>query len=503
MPDDVILAIDQGSSSTKALFVALDGSIVASGTAAIGHSFPAAGWVEQSPEEILQSVLDAVGQCRGSHPDACVVSAGISNQRESLVLWERATGQAVLPLISWQDQRTAGMCADYLQRGHAEQVRKRSGLPLDPMFSATKARWLLDTADPDRSRSRRGELCLGTVDSWLLARLGDEHVIEVGNASRTQLLNVDTLDWDPTLLALFDVPPQVLPRVLPSSGPFPELRGVAGLVDGTPVAAVMGDSHAALFAQAGWTPGHVKVTYGTGSSVMSLCRPDQAPLAGLCLTVAWADRQPSYAVEGNIRATGATLTWLARALDRDPGALAELARTASSDGVYLVPGFNGLGAPYWDAEAVGLISGLTLGVGLPQLSRAALESVAFQVEDVIAAMEGSTTPIRAVLADGGASRNSMLMQIQADLSGREIYRSTAGDLSALGVAHLAGRTVGVWTEPDIERLPRPRDRFQPGGSAQLRSERKAGWHAAVSRSRGLPVRPDRRPRVGRGSAARA
>jgi glycerol kinase len=487
MPDDVILAIDQGSSSTKALLVARDGAIVASGSSPVGQFFPAAGWVEQSPEEILRSVRDAVAQCLDTRTSAHVVAAGISNQRESLVLWDRATGEAVLPLISWQDQRTVRMCAEYARRGHAEEVRKLSGLPLDPMFSATKARWLLDAADPDRSRSRRGELCLGTVDSWLLAQLsGGEHVIEVGNASRTQLLNIDSLDWDPTLLALFDIPPAVLPRVVASSGRFPCVRRFAGLTDGTPIAAVMGDSHAALYAQAGWTPGYVKATYGTGSSVMTLCGPRTAPPAGLCLTVGWAEHdRPAHALEGNIRSSGATLSWLARALGMDTDALAELARTKSSDGVYLVPGFTGLGAPYWDPNAVGLISGLTFGTGIPQLARAALESIAFQVEDVIAAMEAASGPISVVLADGGASRNPTLMQLQADISGREVYRATDADLSALGVAHLAGRTAGVWSDGDLERLPRPRERFQPAQTSEQRAKRQTSWRDAVSRSRGL------------------
>jgi glycerol kinase len=221
--------------------------------------------------------------------------------------------------------------------------------------------------------------------------------------------------------------------------------------------------------------------------VMSLCESQQATPPGLCLTVAWVDDAPAYALEGNIRASGATLSWLASALDRDAAELAEMARTAASDGVYLVPGFNGLGAPYWDPHAVGLVCGLTLGAGLPQLARAALESVALQVEDVIAAMAGSTAQIRTVLADGGASRNATLMQIQADVSGRDVHRATDGDLSALGVAHLAGRTAGMWTAQELQQLPRPRDRFQPTMSSDEGARLQAGWRAAVNRSRGLAI----------------
>lgn len=390
MPDaDLILAIDQGSSATKAMLVAPDGAIVASATAAVEHAFPRAGWVEQSPTELVDSVRTAVAACLDRGPVGTVVGVGLSNQRESLVLWERATGEPVLPLISWQDQRTVDLCETLLRRGHGAEVRRRSGLPLDPMFSATKARWLLDAADPDRSRSRRGELCLGTVDSWLLAQFGGDHVIEVGNASRTQLLNIARRDWDPALLELFAIPPEVLPRVVASSGPFPAVRGLPPLLDGTPVTGVLGDSHAALFAHARRQPGQVKVTYGTGSSVLSLCPPGADPPEGLCLTVAWDDGEPAYALEGNIRATGATIAWLARMTGTDPASLAALAAAATSDGVRIVPAFNGLGAPYWDPDAVGLISGLTLGTGLAQIARAALESVAFQVEDVVAAVDAA------------------------------------------------------------------------------------------------------------------
>jgi glycerol kinase len=484
--DEAILAIDQGSSATKAMLVALDGAIIASAAAPVGHTFPSPGWVEQSPTELVDSVRRAVGQCLDQRPESRVLAVGLANQRESLVLWERTTGKPVLPLVSWQDQRTVGLCAEFVRRGHGPEVRRLSGLPLDPMFSAAKARWLLDAADPDRSRSRRGELCLGTVDSWLLAHFGGEHVVEVGNASRTQLLNIATREWDPALLELFGIPFEVLPRVVASTGPFPAVRDVAPLPDGTPVRAVLGDSHAALFAHARREVGQVKVTYGTGSSVMSLCSPGAAPPEGLCLTVAWEDGSPAYALEGNIRASGATLSWLARAVGSDPAALADLAATSTSDGVYVVPAFSGLGAPYWDPGAVGLISGLTLGASLAQIARAALESVAFQVEDVVSAVDAST-PVRAILADGGASRNSTLMQLQADIGGREVHRAIDGDLSALGAAYFAGRAAGIWNDQDLDRLPHRQERFQPLSSEDERARMLAGWRSAIDRSRGLRV----------------
>jgi glycerol kinase len=349
------------------------------------------------------------------------------------------------------------------------------------MFSALKAGWLLDHYDPDRARSRRGELRLGTVDSWLLSRFAGEHVIEVGNASRTQLLDVRARAWDPGLLELFGVPEEVLPRVVASSGPFPAVRDLPPLHDGTPVTAVMGDSHAALFAHAGWRAGQVKATYGSGSSIMSVADPSSVA-QGLCLTVAWQADAPVYALEGNIRATGATLTWLAELFGTTPGELAALA-APSSDGVHLVPAFGGLGAPWWDDAAVGLISGLSFGTRLPQIARAALESIAFQVEDVVAALDRATGEVQTLLADGGATANRTLMQLQADTSGRRVERALAQDLSALGAAHLAGRTAGVWSDEQLEGLERARERFEPVEDSHSRERRQTGWHSAVSRAR--------------------
>ena len=272
----MLLAIDQGTSATKAVLVDADGRSSLARRPPVGQSHPQPGWVEQSADEIWDSVRAAVADCLGAHDAAAVAAVGLSTQRESLVLWERGSGDAVGPLLSWQDQRTAPHCARLRREGAGDRVRALSGLPLDPMFSAPKARLAARRA---RSRPRaqpRGELCLGTVDSWLLSRLGGEHVIEVGNASRTQLLDVRRCRWDPELLELFGVPESVLPSVVASTGPFPAVRGLPPLPDGIPVLAVMGDSHAALFAHAGWRPGQVKATYGTGSSIMSLGRvPDQ------------------------------------------------------------------------------------------------------------------------------------------------------------------------------------------------------------------------------------
>jgi glycerol kinase len=491
-PDPLILAVDQGTSATKAVLVDSAGTIVAHSAAAVGLAHPRPGWVEQDADAIWDSVRAAVAGCVGDRDGAAVAAVGLSTQRESLLVWERDGGAPLGPMLSWQDQRTRSDCEVLRGRDTDGAVRRTSGLPLDPMFSALKARWLLDRYDPDRARSRRGELCLGTVDSWLLSRLGGEHVIEVGNAARTQLMDVRRRRWDDDLLAFFNVPATVLPRIVASTGPFPTTRGLAPVADGTPVAAVMGDSHAALFAHAGWRPGRVKATYGTGSSIMSLGYPGATTSPALCLTVAWDDGQPAYAFEGNIRASGATLTWLAELFGMTPDAVASAAAD-SSDGVHLVPGFGGLGAPWWDDDAVGLLTGLSFGTRLPQVARAGLESIAFQVEDVVAAVERESGPVEALLADGGPTANPVLMQLQADTSGRRVERALARELSALGVAHLAGYATGLWTREALEALERARQAFDPSESAESRDLRRDGWHAAVSRARsaygGAPPAP--------------
>jgi glycerol kinase len=454
----------------------------------VASTFPHPGWVEQAPLDLWQSVQSAITACLYAAPAARISAVALTNQRESLVVWDRRTGEPLSPLISWQDQRTAATCAALIEAGHGPMVRERTGLPLDPMFSATRARWLLDTVDPHRRRARAGQLCLGTVDSWLLSRLGGEPVIEVGNASRTQLLNLHTHQWDTDLLDLFDIPVRALPHVVSSVGPFPAVTGLGPLPDGTPVTAVLADSHAALFAHAGWLPGRVKATYGTGSSVMGLCPGDTKVGEALCLTVAWDDGEPSYAVEGNIRSSGATLGWLSRCVGRTPAELADLAVGASSDGVHIVPAFNGLGAPWWDADAAGLISGLRMGSGLPQLARAAVESIAFQVDDVVEAVDRTLGPISTLLADGGPSANPTLMQLQADVSGRQVHRSGLESLSALGAAHLAGHVIGLWSRADLDVLPRPSDVFRPNLPDEARHRLRSGWRAAVDRAR-MPAAP--------------
>ncbi|WP_437757430.1 FGGY-family carbohydrate kinase [Sorangium sp. So ce1389] len=485
MKSPLILAIDQGTSATKCLLVNERGEVVARGSAPLGEQHPKPGWVEQDGLEIVRSVQGAVRACLEGQDPRAVLAVGLSNQRESLVVWDERTGEPLAPVMSWQDQRTVGMCDELRSPDNEQLIRSRSGLPLDPMFSAAKARWLLDLLDARRTRSRAGEVRLGTIDSWLLSRFGGEHLIEVGNASRTQLLDVRRMDWDDDLLRLFGVPRQALPRVVSSAGPFPGLKGLDPLPSGVPVMGVLGDSHAALFAHGAFTPGQVKVTYGTGSSVMGLVeRPDDLA-NGLCLTIAWAREglRPAHAAEGNIRAAGATLRWMASLLEISTDALADLAAGASSDGVTVVPGFNGLGAPHWDRAAVGLVTGCTFATGRATLARAALESIPHQVCDVIEAIDRSAGRVERVHADGGPTRNPVLMQLQADLLGRPVLPSTTSELSALGAAHLAGLSTGLWSQDVLNGISRERRVVEPRMQPAERERARETWRHAVDRAR--------------------
>jgi glycerol kinase len=483
MTAPLVLAIDQGTSGTKCVLVNAAGQIVARGQASLGEAHPQPGWVEQDALEIWQSVQRAVQRCLDGQDAAAVVAVGLSNQRETLVMWDRATGEPLAPALSWQDQRPAALC-DALRTPDVETlVRSRSGLPLDPMFSAAKAKWLLDHLDPGRTRARCGEICLGTVDSWLLSRFGAEHLIEAGNASRTQLLGVVAAAWDDDLLAVFGIPRAALPRVVGSTGPFPAVRGLAPLPDGVPLLAVMGDSHAALFAHGARTPGQVKATYGTGSSVMGLVGRPQDLHPGLCLTIGWQIERPAYAAEGNIRASGSSLRWLATLFGRSPEELSELGARSSSQGVVLIPGFTGLGAPWWDGNAVGLFANLRLDTDLAALARATLDAIVEQVADVAEAMARSGGAVADLYTDGGPSRSDALMQMQADLLGCRVWRSRDAELSALGVAHLAGLGAGLWSEAELAALPRARDRFEPAQDAPAREASRRQWHRALARAR--------------------
>ncbi len=496
MREDLILAIDQGTSSTKSMLVDSSGRVVAEASVALGQDHPQPGWVEQDAEAIWASVQQSVRDCLSEELAVRVAGVALSVQRETLVLWERDTVRALAPALGWQDQRTADRAAELERAGHAEMVRGRTGLPLDPMFSALKAGWLLDQHDPERVHSTDGAWCLGTVDAWLLAHFGGEPVTEIGNASRTQLLDIDSGNWHDDLLTVFGVPRGALPRVVPSVGPFPPVRDLAPLPDGLPVLAVLADSHAALFAHAGWRPGVVKATYGTGSSVMAL-GPRASAASGVCGTIAWQVSDVEFALEANIRSSGRTMTWLAELLGVDIDTLFDWAASTTSDGVTLVPAFGGLGAPWWDREANPVLDGFSLGTGREQVARAGLESIAFQVDDVLTAFAQVSGPLAEVAVDGATTRSGALMQLQADLAGLPVQVSATANLSALGAAHLAGLQLGWWTWSDLEGQlggPAQAAPFLPDLSEAERARLRSIWSAAVARSRGLDqhIRDDER-----------
>ncbi|MDR7376091.1 glycerol kinase [Rhodoferax ferrireducens] len=482
-----ILAIDQGTSATKCILVDAAGRMVAKATAPLSEYLPLPGWVEQDAEEIWQSVLQAVQACLAQVsgvPGVQVAGVGISTQRESALVWQRSDGRAVTPLLSWQDQRTVAL-RDRLSTDAVEKmVRERSGLPLDPMFSALKLAWLLDEFDPQREQARSGNWCAGTVDAYLLGRLGADFVTEVGNASRTQLLNVHTGDWDADLLALFGIPRQLLPRVHASRGVFATADKLHPALEGVPVLSVMADSHSALFAHGGFEPGQVKATLGTGSSVMALAPSGVAHHPGMCLTIAWdAGQGPVLALEGNIRAAGATLRWLADLFEMPLDDAVELASRSASNGVCLVPGFNGLGAPWWDTQAVGLVSGLTLSAGKSALMAAGLESIAHQVADVIDAMDQSVPGMRKLYLDGGPSRNPRLLDMLAGYISRPVVQCADPELSALGVAHLAGLQAGVWDWAGLKALARAQNDVPSTLAAAEVAASRHNWSHAVARAR--------------------
>lgn len=485
---EYILAIDQGTTNTKALLVDGSGAVVAETARPLGVRYPQPAWVEQDPLELWQSVVEAAAACLDAARPARLAAVAIANQRESVLLWERSSGRPLGPCITWQCRRSADFCQTLVGRGLEPFLRSRTGLTIDPLFSAGKARWLLDHTPRGRQRAAAGELCIGTVDSWVLWNLtnGAVHATDMTNAARTQLFNLHTLAWDDELLELFGVPRAALPEVRPSSALYGE-TAAPGLPAGVPIAALIGDSHGALYGHAGFQPGAIKATYGTGSSLMTPTSTPVISQGGLSTTVAWGRETVTYALEGNISVSGAAVQWLAHALSVEGGGKG-VERLAGDEidtgGIYFVPAFVGLGAPHWVESARGLITGITRGTTPQHLARATLHSIAYQVRDVFDTMQAEAgQELTMLLADGGASRNDRLMQFQADMIGRPVMRSLASDVSALGAAYLAGLAAGVWrSEEEIAGLSRPHDCFEPQMAEARRAELYDGWKKAVART---------------------
>ena len=479
-----VLAIDQGTTNTKAVLVGPDGTVQASGSAPVAVSHRQPGWVEQDPDQLWSSVLTAVRDCLAQAGDVGdPAGVALSTQRESVLAWHRRTGRPLGPVIGWQDVRTADWCRDHTTAADDTLVRSRTGLRIDAMFSAPKIGWLL--REGEAASVAAGEVCVGTIDSWLVYRLtsGHRHVVEAGNASRTLLYDVVDLAWSPTLLALFDIPASVLPQVQPSDGDFGTVLGVPGLRDGLPVLAVLADSHAALYGQGGTTMGMTKATYGTGTSVMTPTAAFVPGFSPVPSTLAWLTDGPTYAREGNILSSGATLAWIAKLLRLTIPELLHLAGTVASAGpVTLVPAFTGLGAPHWDRAVRGAITQLHPDATPAHVARAAVDAVAHQVCDIIDVVDtDSPTPLTTLRADGGATASDLLMQTQADLLGRPVEVADLPELSALGVAALAQHRLGH-TPPDRE----PGRIVPPALDPESRAARRDHWRQEVKWLRSRP-----------------
>lgn len=489
-----ILAIDQSTTSSSAFIFDHGGDLVASKAQEITQFHPEPGWVDHDPEEIFQSVLivsrDAIAAA-GINPQQ-LAAIGITNQRETTVIWDRETGQPVAPAIVWQCRRTSQLCEALKQQGMETIVRERTGLVIDAYFSATKIRWLLDNIPEGQRRAEAGELCAGTIDSWLLYRLTNRgaHATDISNASRTMLFNIHTQEWDDDLLTHLNIPRCLLPEIRPSNSFFgetdPNLFG-----SGIPITCLIGDQSAALFGQACFQPGMVKNTYGTGSFLLMQTgeQPVQPP-PGLLTTVGWQreGQQTQYAQEGSIFITGSAIQWLRDGL----GIIQNAAETADialsvpdTGGMYFVPAFAGLGAPHWDMYARGTMVGLTSATSRAHIVRATLEAIAYQVKDVLEVIKSSSQMAITVLrADGGGSANPFLMQFQADILGMPVEVPEIAETTALGAAYLAGLAVGFWdSQQELSGQWRLNTRYEPRISAMESDRLYSGWQRAMERAR--------------------
>jgi glycerol kinase len=494
-----ILAIDQGTTGSTALVMGLDGATLGRANREFAQHFPTPGWVEHDADEIWSSVVSSVGEALrvAGVTGADIAAIGITNQRETTLLWERATDRLVHKAIVWQDRRTAERCAALKSEGKEAQVRAATGLVIDPYFSGTKIAWMLEHVPGARKEAEAGRLAFGTVDSFLIWKLcggskhSAPHVTDVTNASRTLLMDLERLKWHDGMCQLFGVPQAVLPKIMPSAGLLGTTRGMPGLPDGVPISGVAGDQQAALFGQACFEPGDAKCTYGTGAFM--LMNTGSKPVTsrfGLLSTLGWQiGDEVAYALEGSVFIAGAAVQWLRDGLGIISSAAEseELARSvSSSDGVVFVPALSGLGAPHWDPEARGLITGLTRGSTRAHLARATLEAIAFQVDDLATAMsKDSGRPLSRMRVDGGAAANNLLMQFQSDISGVTVERPSELESTARGAAMLAGIGAKLFaTGREAAGMVSVEKTFQVTMSDSERNFRRERWNDAVRRARG-------------------
>jgi glycerol kinase len=486
-----VIAIDQGTTGSTVLVLDEQLAVRGRGYKEFPQIYPQPGWVEHDPEEIWKSVLVALEQALKGIEPSSIAAIGITNQRETTVMWDRKTGKPVHNAIVWQDRRTADRCAKLKADGKEDRVRALTGLTIDPYFSGTKVHWMLANVDGLAARARNGEIAFGTVDSYLLWRLtGGVHATDVTNASRTLLFDITSLAWSDELCELIGAPRALLPEVVPSSGPIGKTKSVPGVPDGVAIAGIAGDQQSALFGQACFTPGDAKCTYGTGAFIlMNTGDKPVASKAGLLTTVAWklSTGELRYALEGSAFIAGAAVQWLRDGLHFFSTATEIEALALSvpdSGGVIVVPAFAGLGAPHWRPEARGTITGLTRGTTRAHLARATLEGIALQNVDILRAMErDSGRSLTALKVDGGAAANNLLMQFQSDVLGVEIARPSLVETTALGAAFLAGLGAGVWKDQEaVKKTWREDRRFTPTRDREAVKEHLARWDAAVAKA---------------------
>ena len=490
-----ILAIDQGTTGTTALLVDGSGRVVWQSYQEITQIYPRPGWVEHDPNEIFDSVVETIDDLLEATEISArqIDSIGITNQRETTIIWDRATGEPVSNAIVWQCRRTAFICDALKARGLEAEFAEKTGLPIDAYFPATKIRWILDHIPDGQQRAENGELVFGTVDTWLLWQLtnGTVHATDVTNASRSMLYNIDSLEWDTGLLGALNIPSAMLPSVKSSSGVFAHTGGNFFAGQAIPIAGVAGDQHAALFGQACFNPGMAKNTYGTGSFILINTGPERVRSQnGLLSIIAWdLGDGVTYGLEGSIFSTGATVQWLRdglRLIEESADVEALAASVEDNGGVYLVPAFTGLGAPHWDMYARGAILGITRGTTRGHIARAALESTAYQTRDALDAMKSDTgLDIPLLRVDGGATANDLMMQFQSDILGIPIERHAIAETTALGAAYLAGLATGFWNSTDeIASNWASNRRFEPAMDTARRNRLYDDWLRAVSRSKG-------------------